>query len=168
VLAAPVPSGLDFLGSRLGMTLQDWRAVPIPPGAGPNAIRICTDEYKAVRVPGYPLSAQDVRTGVVVCAFKAQFGQDLLTHSVDIDRNASAHQLAYVFRHGQLDEIRFTAAEEAYGDLRRTLGLRGQAAGPRNLGRGLRRVRTWRVGRDLVTIAPGPNASELSVALIQR
>lgn len=167
-LAATVPSGLDFLGARLGMTLQDWKAVPTPRGAGPDAVAICTDQDKTVRIPGYPLSAEDVRSGTVVCAYKARFGQDVLRHSVDIDPNFRAHDLAFVFRRGHLDEIRFTAAEEAYGDLRQTLGLRGEAAGPRDLGRGLRHIRTWRAPGARVTIGPGPNPSELTVTLARR
>lgn len=162
--AAPAPSGLDFLGARLGMTLKDWRAVPLPPGAG-DAAAICTDQDKTVRIPGYALSARDVRDGVVVCSYRARFGQDVLNHPVQIDPNFHANRLAYVFRRGRLDEMRFTASVDAYDDIRKVLGLRGHGGGPRDPSQGLRRTRTWRSQGAVVTIGPGPNPTEIGVRL---
>lgn len=164
-LAAAPPDGLEFQGARLGMSLKDWRAVPAPPGAGPDAVPICTDEDRTVRIPGYPLSAEEVRAGAVACSFKARFGRAVLTHSIRIDPNFHATNLAYVFRRGRLDQIRFTAATDAYGDIRRLFGLRGGRADT-----GLRagRHRTWRIRGAQVRIARGPNPSELVVDLIRR
>jgi hypothetical protein len=165
--ASPRPA-LEFQGARLGMSLKDWQAVPVPLGAGPDAIPVCTDREPSLHITSYPLSAREVRTGVVLCSYKARFGHDVLTHSIDVDRNFSAQSVAYVFRRGRLDQIRFVASTDAYGDIRRLFGLRPLSGGAAIGGRGVGRTRTWRVAGGAVKIGPGPNPSELTVDLIRR
>jgi hypothetical protein len=165
--AAGPPAALGFQGARLGMSLKDWRAVPVPQGAG-DAVPICTNEDKTVRIPGYPLSAEDVRTGVVACGYKARFGHDVFNHSIAIDPSFTAQSVAYVFRGGRLDQIRFTASTDAYGDIRKVFALKRWAKGAGIGRRGVSRTRTWRAPGGQVRIARGPNPSELTVDLLRR
>lgn len=165
--AAPRPA-LGFEGARLGMTLKDWRAVPAAPGTGPDAIPICSNEDKAVRIPGYPLSVHEAATGVVVCGYKARFGHQVLNHSVNIGGSFTAQGVAYVFRRGRLDQIRFTASTDAYDDIRNMFGLKRSSNGAGIGPQGVKRTRTWRLRSGEVKIGRGQNPTELTVDLLRR
>jgi hypothetical protein len=163
-IGAAREAGLGLEGSQLGMSLREWRAVPAPPGAGPDAIRVCSDQDKIGPVPGYPLSAREIADGVVVCTFKSRFGHDVETHSIDIGAGFSGDNVVYVFRRGRLDEIRFTASTDAYGHIRNMLGLTGgPSVRPASAPYQNKRPRIWTVDGHKVRVAPAPNATELTV-----
>jgi hypothetical protein len=145
------------------MSLRDWQAVPTPPGAGPDAIPICNDQDRTVRIPGYPLSVREVADGVVVCSFKARFGHDVETHSVDIGGGFRAYNVAYIFRRRRLDEMRFTASTDAYGHIRGMFDLGGRSLRPAAFPAKITLPCQWRVKGHRVRIAPGPDAAMLTV-----
>lgn len=108
---------IAFKGSTLGMTLQDWRAVPIPLGAGPAPERACSNEHRIAKIPAFHLSAIEVKTGVIACTYVSRFGHQVLAHSIDLDPSFRASNLAFVFTHNRLSEIRFKASIDARSDI---------------------------------------------------
>jgi hypothetical protein len=170
---SPGPKPLSFKGATLGMTLQDWKVLPIPDGAGPAPQRRCSDEGRAVSIPGYPLSVEEVKSGVVACTYVSRFNHDVLPHSIRLDRRFRVHHLAYVFKSGRLAEIRFRASIDAYADLLRrfssaygapTHTVRGRTS---SASRKAQRVRqTWATPSGVLTlVSPTSNLIDLSVRM---
>jgi hypothetical protein len=133
--------------------------VPIPPGAGPDAIRACSDQYEIEQLPGMVLSATEAKTGVVSCTFAARFGQTVSSHAIQLKGDFQASNVTYLFTRGRLTTIRFKASvdarpelvagyDRAYGPPRRTVrAVLATASGPV---RGL--VQTWRAPGAIITL----------------
>jgi hypothetical protein len=118
------PAPLAFKGARIGMSLQEWQAVPIPPGAGNAPERQCSDEYRVAKIAGVALGAAEVKRGVVACTYVQRFGHDILPESIDMDPGFEAQNLTYLFARGRLFEIRFNASVDAYPHLKAKLSKR--------------------------------------------
>ncbi len=159
------PPPLAFKGAQIGMSLQEWRAVPIPPGAGNAPERQCSNEYQVAKLPGVELGADEVKAGVVACTYVQRFGHNVLPESIELDPGFEAQNLTYLFKHGRLYEIRFKASVDAYTHLQSNLTERyGQpvqtvsSPAVASSANGQRRRQTWRAAAGFVTLED-PSAS---------
>ena len=181
LVAAPSLSGAavlaaSFGGARLGITVGEWRSLPLPDGAGPQAVPACSRDEAVVRVKGNPLTATDAGDGQETCAYVSLFGDAVLLHSVSFDAAYRASDLRYVFDEGRLAEIRFDASIDAYDDVRAALGRQFGPPATTRFDRvrtpegWLQRVRlTWPAPGGAVTLVdPVPPFTELEVRLAPR
>lgn len=170
------PSPLAFKGAALGTTLEAWRTLAPPAGAGPTARPVCSNEPRIARIANNPLSAANATSGVVDCSYASVFGDYVLPHSVQFDPRFRARNLRYVFRGGKLTEIRFEVSADAYDDV---IAWAKARFGPtsdvvrdsvRTAGGLLPRVRnTWRTAAgDIIVTDPDEGRTTLSVELSNR
>lgn len=115
VLAEPAP--LSFKGAVLGMTLEDWRSLPPPPGAEPAAVPNCSTDKIVPNLGRVRLSGNEPSSDVVTCSYDDVLGSQLLPRSVLLDGNYRATNLSYLFRGGRLFDIRFDASIDAFADV---------------------------------------------------
>jgi len=153
---ADKPAPLAFKGADIGMSLSEWRAAPIPPGAGNAPERQCLNQYQVAKIPGVALGAKEVRRGVVACTYVQRFGQDILPQSIDLDSGFEAQNLTYLFQRNRLFEIRYKASVDAYPQLRAKLtalfGMPVQTIVSAEPNGGQRKRQTWRAVAGFVTL----------------
>lgn len=111
-------SPLAFKGAELGMTMEAWRSLSAPAGAGPQAKPICSDDARLAGDAASPLRAADKPADdVVVCSYGDVYGQDVLLRSIQLDPAYRALDVRYLFARGRLTEIQFDASIDAYDDV---------------------------------------------------
>ncbi|HUZ13667.1 MAG TPA: hypothetical protein VMU93_12550 [Caulobacteraceae bacterium] len=164
---------LPLDGASLGMSAEAWKQLPPPASAGATATPACWTNPRAVRIPGYPLSAADRRSGVAICAWVDRFGHDVLPHSIRLEGPFRASDLRFVFVRDRLARVEFRTSVDAYSDVtalldqrygRPVLTTRGRVrseVGP------LRRVRrVWRTpSGEVVLTDPSADRVDLSVTM---
>jgi hypothetical protein len=174
-LVGPSPAQTEapvaFDGAALGMSINDWKSLPLPAGVGPDATPACAPVTTAKPIPGRPLAAMTQRVNEQACAYDARFGHDILPHSIQLDARYRATGLRYLFVAGRLSEIDFSASVDAYSDVMAMLDS-GFGTPSRTVRDSVRtsvglfpRVhQTWRTpGGDVDLVDPGPDPVALSV-----
>lgn len=165
---------LSFEGAQLGMTVGEWRSLAPPEGAGPDALPACSNDRRIEAVGANPLSATEAASGVVTCAYVSQFGHTVLTHSVELDARYRASDVKYLFDHGRLTEIRFSAPIDAFSDV---MAMLKRECGPPTAtqrdqirtvdGRFPRVTQTWRVpGGAIKLVDPAGGLTQLQVSMV--
>jgi len=160
------PAPLGFKGAYIGMSLEEWQAAPIPPGAGNAPERQCSNEYRVAKIPGVSLGAEEVKRGVVACTYVQRFGHDVLPQSIALFPGFGVQNLTYLFAHNRLSEIRYKASVDAYPQLRAKLtalfgnpvrtAVRASRLGDRS------KRQIWSAGAGLVTVDdPSPDLPTL-------
>lgn len=166
---------LSFMGAQMGMTVDEWRSLAPPEGAGPDALPACSSDPRVEAVnANNPLSATQAASGVVTCSYVSQFGDWILTHSVKLDARYRASDVKYLFDHGRLAEIRFAAPIDAFSDVMSM--LKGECGPPTATqsdqirtadGRFARVTQTWRVaGGTIKLVDPAGGLTQLEVSMV--
>jgi hypothetical protein len=168
---AAEPAPLSFDGAKLGMAISDWKSLAPPPGVGPDAGPVCTPVNQVVKPNGQALAAALRPTDLQACGYDARFGHVVLPHSIRLDQRYRATGVRYLFEHGRLGEIDFTASIDAYNDV---MAMLDRAYGPPSLttrdwtrtsmGRVPRVRQTWRTAAGAVILVdPSADPVQLRV-----
>jgi hypothetical protein len=170
---AASPPAPAFHGARLGMTIDAWRLLPLPVGAGPDSIPFCTDQAVIGRAPGRPLSAATSSGDVLSCAYVSLFGTALLPHSMAFDDDYVAQDVSYLFVRGRLAEIDLKTSSSASDRVAAWLQRGGavlvstqRVQAPSPSGPVARVRQTWRLRDGEATVTnPTAPADQLAVSL---
>jgi hypothetical protein len=120
---APAPSGLDLPGVRLGMTPDEWRALPFP-GASPARVEpVCSDDPSAP-ANGYFSTAIVRGPGIVVCGYRTRYGRFSLPQPIELGPKLEVRRLRFTFVKGRLSSIEYRASTNAFNDLTARLTTR--------------------------------------------
>ncbi len=140
-VAPPSPpqsaSVLEFKGSRLGMSLEQWRSEPFP-GAGSAVRPVCSDQGADAQRLGLQAPAKGAAATEMVCTY-AFTGADGSREPVPITGGFYARQASYVFHGGRLGEISFTTSPDAFSAM--TARIDAQLGQPRETVRDTAHVR---------------------------
>jgi len=108
---------LSFDGATLGMAISDWKSLRPPPGVGADAGPLCAPVAQVTNPTHHALAVTLRPTDAQVCGYDAQFGHDVLPHSIRLDQRYRATHVRYWFVAGHLREIDFAASIDAYSDV---------------------------------------------------
>lgn len=100
--AAAKAEPLAFLGARLGMPLEDWRALKPPLLSASGLEPRCE---ASVAAPG---------SGQMVCTYATQYGAMVLPTTVRLADGMAIQDPTYVFRDGRLATIRYHAPIDSF------------------------------------------------------
>lgn len=115
--AAPPPATataadpLPLKGARLGLSLQDWRALSWP-GGDNRGHADCTPPTRAAPLSKAATGAP--APAVLVCRHIHRYGDYSFTDSLPLAGKYRARDPAFVFVDGRLAEVRFHAAVDAF------------------------------------------------------
>jgi hypothetical protein len=113
--AAPVGGGpFAFTGARLGMSLQAWRASPLPGPADPHIQTACAGDPGVGSSAGLEPTAAERKAGAMVCGYVARYGHALLAQGIRPAADRRPVSVRYVFVKGRLSAIRYTASRDAF------------------------------------------------------
>jgi hypothetical protein len=172
--AAPPAQILEFKGAELGMSLQDWKALPFP-GQSLIAVNpVCSDDPKSARVD-MAISPAEKQAGVIACTYVYGAADgDGPRHPVPLDDHLTADHVLYKFRDGRLASISYQVSVDAFDDI--VARLRAEAGAPAviqrdqvktAMGEKIPRVRmNWRTPTGSVLLTdPANRQNRLSVTL---
>jgi len=109
-----------FKGAWVGMSVDAWRDLRLPPGVGDLARPACRSLAATGDRHGDTENAR--RTGAdLTCFYSDPHGLD---RSVRLDNGFRASQVRYAFVGGVLSEIRYQTSIDAYNDLTALYGRR--------------------------------------------
>lgn len=165
---------LSFKDAQIGMTVGEWRSLAPPEGAGPDALAACSNDPRVEAVGASRMSATETASGVVSCSYVSRFGDTVLMRSVELDARYRASDVAYLFDHDRLSEIRFTAPIDAFNDV---MAMLQHHYGPPTVtqrdqiqtmdGRFARVSQTWRVpGGAIKLVDPAGGLTQLEVSMV--
>jgi hypothetical protein len=102
------PAPFEFRGARLGMTTEEWRALPVPEQVyGPAVPRCSTDDPKA----GWATQLSDAQAaGIVTCVYVKTEGNYAAGQRLG---GSELTSVEYRFRGGKLFEISLVGADLA-------------------------------------------------------
>lgn len=169
--AAPAPAGLDFAGMSLGMTLQAWKAAPIPGSPSPGIQPVCSDHPI-----GTGLIAAARQADITVCTYQKRYGRFSLPQAIALGPKVQAKQMRFTFTGGRLTGINYQTSVDVFSDL--TARLTKRYGPPAKLVRdniktelgSFPRVReTWNTPRGLIQLVdPVPSLGAMSVGLVAK
>ncbi len=172
---APVQSP-EFNGAVLGMTLDQWKALPNPSGAGEPAIAACSaagDPASPRRVAGSSVTSAPT----VVCAYVERDRDETRPLWIPISKHYFARGPRYWFVGGRLSRIEFQSSIDAFNDV---MAAMKSKYGPATTGRldtiksrdglDLDRVQeVWRLSGGTIRMTdPSPRPDELTVRMSRR
>lgn len=102
LLLADHPPRFGFRDYRLGMTLEQFRAVPVQDERGRKHRIACAD--RALQIDGISLSEKEAAAGLVRCAFQGEINGKWYTGGVLINSTTEA-QILFSFHRGVLYDI---------------------------------------------------------------
>jgi hypothetical protein len=169
---APAPD-LRLVDAEIGMTLAEWRALPMPSGLTSQAGADCgavPPSAVAKAVNGDAPKAHST----VVCDYETHYGKVSLRQSIRINRKYLARDPRYTFLNGRLAQIEFHASIDAFNAVMaaidRAYGPSTETVrddGPMYDDVRLPRVRkVWRLAAGLIQVTdPSSRPDELAVQL---
>jgi len=116
---APTPA---FKGAWIGMSPNEWRQLPTPPGAGALAQPHCNASSTGLET-SHAEGLARTESDIVICGYFDQLGGHT-ARAVRLTAGFLARDLTYVFTSGALSAIRFTTSIDAYNNLRAMFGER--------------------------------------------
>ncbi|QUD89520.1 hypothetical protein [Phenylobacterium montanum] len=169
--ASPSPPApmLQFDGARLGMTLDQWKALPFPGVAPANLLRVCTPDLASSRAAAAGPSRQ------VECSYATRYGPETLVQSFPLTKRFLARAPHYFFSQNRLVKIEFRTSVDAFDDVVAQFQKQYGAASRTSRddvragdGLALPRVRVlWRLRKGTVEVTDPssvPNLLEVSLA----
>jgi hypothetical protein len=110
---SPAPeSKLTFNGAHLGMTLEQWKSLPISGGNSSHVELVCTDDLGR-----NPKSGQASGAGAVVCSRVVRYRGTALMQSIPFLSSYRARSPKYYFADGRLSKIDFLVSVDAFNTL---------------------------------------------------
>jgi hypothetical protein len=173
---ADAPAGVvGFMGARLGMGLDDWKALAYP-GRNPAQVQAqCADEPAAattIKGGRHAAAAPASVAPRLVCTYTSRLGGVALPLSIPLAGSFLVRQPQYDFVGGRLSKIEFHTSIDAFNDLTARFTSRYGPAGQTlrddvtlSDGLDLPRVRKiWRLpGGSVEIIDPSARPTQLAV-----